>query len=126
MPRLTVGLGIVLILTSAVGYTAVEAPPLNLLVWAVFGAGILVCGVTAVLNDDARRIALYAATGLTAITFLATAEAVRFLLYLISVGPRHVPEPGVVAVRSIAAILCAVYLYFAARHFLDERTRRAE
>ncbi len=126
MPKRTMGLGVALILTGVTGYVATEAPAVSVLLTLLFGALILVCGVMASMNEALREHILYAAAALAVAAFLSSAGALRFLLYMISVGPEHVPQPGAVIVRSVTAILCAVYLYVAIRSFIATRRNRIQ
>lgn len=126
MPRFTIGLGAALILTGAMGYIMTDAAPASLLIWPLFGAFILVCGVMAATNDDLQTRLLYTATAITAVAFLATVGDVRFVLYMFSVGPEHVSQPGAVIARSIIAILCGAYLYACARSCMQTPPKPAE
>ncbi len=126
MPKYTIGLGVALVLTGAGGYFLTGAGPATLLMGAFFGVFILVCGVMASMHEQVQKRPLYAATALAAIALLATVGQMRFLLYMMSVGPEHVPQPGAVVTRSIMAILCGLYVYASMRFLAKLPPKPAE
>ncbi len=124
MPKLTIWLGIALILTGLAGYIATGAASITALIPSFLGAIILACGIVSVINDKLRKHVMHASAALAMLAFLGTVGSIRFALYMISVGPEHVDRPGAVIAQSVTAVLCGIYLYFAIRSFINARKSR--
>ena len=125
MSKLTIVLGVILCLLGVVAYLATGAASVTALIPTFFGAPILALGVAGSVNEDFRKHAMHAAAALVLLGFLGTVGAVRFAIYMISVGPVHVENPPAVIVRTIMALLCGAYLYFSIRSFVEARRNRA-
>jgi hypothetical protein len=126
MSKLTMGFGAALIILGVAGYLATGGVAVTALIPAFFGMPILALGGAALVNEDFRKHAMHATSALALLGFLGTAPALRFGLYMLSVGPRHVERPTAVALQCVMAILCGVYLYFSVRSFIAARRKRAE
>ena len=121
MSKMTIALGGTLIVLGIAAYFATGGASVTALIPAFFGAPILVLGVVGLLNEGIRKHAMHGAVALAFLGFLGTVGAVRFALYMVSVGPQHIDNPPAVIVRTLMAILCGVYLYFGIRSFVEAR-----
>lgn len=124
MSKLTIVFGGALIVLGVAGYLATGAEAVTALIPAFFGIPLLALGGLALGNDQLRRHAMHGAAALALLGFLGTASALRFGLYMLSVGPRHVERPTAVALQCVMAIMCGAYLYFSVRSFIAARRNR--
>ena len=125
MPQKTIITGSLLIVLGILAYVVTNAASVTALIPSFFGLPLLVSGIIALKNEQLRRHAMHAAVFVALLGFLGTVGAIRFALYLISVGPTHVDNPPAVITRSIMAIICGAYLYFSIRSFIDARRSKS-
>lgn len=126
MSKLTIVLGASLVVLGIVAYLSTGGVSVTALIPAFFGGPILALGVAGHVNEDMRKHFMHAAVALALLGFLGTVGAVRFALYMISVGPQHVDNPPAVIARTIMALLCGGYLYFSIRSFVAARKKKSD
>ena len=126
MSKLTVAFGLILLVLGIAAYVITGAASVTALIPAFFGLPILALGVLGQVKEEYRKHAMHGAVGLALLGFLGTIGAVRFGIYMISVGPQHVDNAAAVVVRSIMALLCGAYLYYGIRSFIEARKAPAK
>ncbi len=124
MARNTTLLGAALIVLGIVAYIITAAASITALIPMFFGLPLVALGRLAERQESRRKHYMHAAAALALLGFLGTVGAVRFALYLVSVGPVHVNNPPAVITRTIMAALCGVYLYFSVQSFIAARRAR--
>lgn len=126
MARNTTLLGAALIVLGIAAYVITAAESITALIPMFFGLPLLALGRLAETQEAKRKHYMHAAAGIALLGFIGTVGAVRFALYLVSVGPVHVDNPPAVIARTIMAALCGVYLYFSVQSFLAARRARED
>lgn len=124
MSKLTVLLGGLLIALGILSYAATSGVSVTALIPAFFGLPLAVLGFMALKKEDLRRHFMHAAAALALLGFAGSVGAVRFALYMVSVGPAHIENPAAVIARTLMALLCGGYLYFSIRSFIEARRNR--
>jgi uncharacterized membrane protein HdeD (DUF308 family) len=123
MAKVTIGLGLILILLGLGAYFSATGPnpSKTALIPAFFGIPVLVLGVLA-LKENLRKHAMHAAAALGVLGFLGTASALLKLVTLASGG--EVDRPRAVAIQAVMALLCAAFVALCVRSFVNARRRR--
>jgi hypothetical protein len=124
MPKITVGLGVILFLLGIVGYILVDGASKTALIPSFFGVVFIILGGLAVANLNLRKHLMHGAAGLALLGLLGTIKALPQGIYLISVGPVHVDNPIAVAAQSIMALLCGGFLYLCVQSFRAARRKQ--
>ena len=124
MPKWTLLLGGLLIVLGLASYIGTGGASVTALIPAFFGLPFCLLGGLALGNEGLRKHLMHAAAALALLGFLGSVSAVRFALYMISVGPVHIDNPPAVIARTIMALLCGGYLYLAIRSFREARRAR--
>ncbi len=126
MARNTTLLGAALIVLGIAAYILTAAESITALIPMFFGLPLVALGQLGQKQEDKRKHYMHAAAGIALLGFLGTVGAIRFALYLVSVGPVHVDNPPAVIARSIMAVLCGIYLYYSVKSFRAARKAREE
>lgn len=124
MSRYTILLGAALVVLGLIAYFVTGRVHVTALIPSFFGLIFLALGGVGQANEAARKHVMHAAAALALLGLFGTVGALRFAVYMISVGPNHVDNPPAIMARSIMAIGCAVYLYAAIRSFREARRKR--
>lgn len=132
MAKITIGLGVLLISIGLYAYLVLAAPAgdgaeaggrsLTALIPAFLGLPLAVLGAVA-LRPGARKHAMHAAAMVGLLGLMGTVPGLLKLPALLSGG--ELDRPSAVAVQSIVAGLCAVFLVLCVRSFIAARRAAA-
>lgn len=125
MPKITIITGGLLIVLGIGAYVLTHSVSVTALIPAFFGIVLLALGGAGLTLEAWRKHAMHAAVGVALLGVVLTIGSLRFALYMASVGPIHVDNPGAVITRSIMAVCCGAYVYCGIRSFLKARRKRA-
>lgn len=115
MPRITVAVGVVLILQGVGFYVGVSSKSVTALIPAFVGAPILILGILA-FKDALRQRAMLAAGLLAVLGFLAAIGR------MVSAGLNVATAAGISVL--ILAVLTGSFLCLSVKSFIDERRRK--
>jgi hypothetical protein len=123
MAKVTIGLGIVLIVQGLLGYLVIaDADPetgkvsMTALIPAFFGVPFLLLGLIA-LNDSARKIAMHVAVVIGLLGLVGSLMRPAMKLF----SGEGVSFNAAVAMQLIMAALCLVFLVLCVRSFIAAR-----
>ncbi|MBX5494376.1 MAG: hypothetical protein IRZ15_03490 [Bryobacteraceae bacterium] len=122
MYRITVAVGVLLILLGVGGYLATRTS-LTALIPAGFGVLFLVLGLIA-RNPKSRKHAMHAAAMLGVLGILGSARGLARLPALLS--GQDVPRPAAVAAQSAMAAILIVFVALCVKSFVDARRARPQ
>lgn len=122
MPRVTVGLGMGLVVLGVGGFVTIGGYSPTSLIPAYFGAVFVVLGLLA-LKQGLRKHVMHAAAGL-ALLALVMSGAMAFpkLPALLSGG--EVERPNAVLMQAGMAVLCGLYVALGVRSFVAARRKK--
>lgn len=120
MVNLTLALGAVLTLIGIVAYAASGAASVTALIPAFFGIPLLALGVLA-RQERWRMHAIHVAVVVALLGALGAARGLMSLPTLLTGG--ELERPAAVAVQSLMAALCIVYVVLAVKSFIDARRK---
>lgn len=115
MPRLTIGLGIILIVLGVIAYIATAFASWTALIPAILGLVILICGLVALRN---QKVGVHIALVVALLGILGTAMNV---IQLGDVFAGTAERPAAVIVSTIAFVLLVIYLIAGIRSFIAAR-----
>jgi hypothetical protein len=122
MAKLTIGVGVVLVLLGVVGYFGTGRQSWTALIPALFGIAFLVVGGIA-LNPDRRKHAMHAAAALGVLGLAGSIpgviKAVRWL------GGNEPARPAAVISQTIMALVTLAFIVMCVRSFIAARRARA-
>lgn len=122
VPKVTIVLGIALILLGVGGYvgTGMEHP--TALIPAGFGLIFVIAGVLA-LNEKRLKHAMHAAAAAGLLGFLGSASGLGKVVS--SFGSGELERPAAAYLQSVMAVLCGVFVVLCVRSFIDARRKNA-
>jgi|HigsolmetaAR201D_1030396.scaffolds.fasta_scaffold66710_2 hypothetical protein len=120
MYRITIAVGVLLILLGVGGYLATRTS-LTALIPAGFGVLFLILGLIA-RNPNSRKHAMHAAAMLGVLGILGSARGLAKLPALLS--GEQVARPGAVAAQSAMAVVLIVFVALCVKSFVDARLAR--
>lgn len=126
MPKITLLYGTALMVLGIAGYLLTGRESETALIPAVFGVPLIACAVLSWSESPLRKHLMHASVLIAMLGFAGTIGAVRFALYMVSVGPVHVDNPAAVLSRTVMAVLSGAYLYVAIRSFIRVRQEREQ
>lgn len=118
MPRITIGLGTILIALGAIAYFATAFASWTALIPAILGAVILACGLIGLKNE---KIGVHSGLVVALLGVFGTAMNV---LQLGEVFTGTAERPAAVIVSTIAFVLLVVYIVLGIRSFIAARRRK--
>jgi len=118
MVRLTINLGISLMIIGIAAYVLSDAASVTALIPAFFGLPIFLLGLLA-KNEKWHRHAMHSAVLLALLGFLGSVMGVPNLFILIQGG--EVARPMAAIIQSIMAVLSAVFIILGIKSFVDAR-----
>lgn len=119
MPRITIGLGAILIALGAIAYIATAFASWTALIPAILGAVILVCGL---IGLRSQKVGVHIGLVVALLGVFGTAMNV---LQLGEVVAGTAERPVAVIVSTITFILLIVYIILGVRSFIAARRRSA-
>jgi hypothetical protein len=126
MPKITLLYGTSLMVLGIAGYLLTGRESGTALIPAVFGVPLIACAVLSWSESPMRKHLMHASAVIALLGFAGTIGAVRFALYMVSVGPVHVDNPAAVLSRTVMAVLSGAYLYQAIGSFIRVRREREQ
>lgn len=121
MARLTIVLGVLLVVIGVGGYFATARSSATALIPAYFGAAFAVLGAIA-LKESCRRHAMHAAAALGVLGVLGNATAPVKLAQMIR--GIDVPHATAVYLRVAMLLLCLGFVLLCVKSFIDARRNR--
>ena len=126
MPKITILLGVLLILLGLVAYFGLQEPggprSMTAMIPAFLGLPLLVLGALASSRPHFRKHAMHAAVVLALLGFLGTAKGlISALGWMMGNPPEH---PTRIAVQAITGVLCVLFVALCVRSFIAARKAR--
>lgn len=122
MARVSIVLGIVLILLGLGGYFGTDRESVTALIPAFFGVPFFLLGLFG-LREERLKLTMHIAVVLALLGLVGSARGLPGAWTLISGG--EVERPMAVWVQTAMALLCAVFMVLAVKSFIDVRRARA-
>ncbi len=122
MAKITIGLGLVLIVLGLGAYFGTGRESVTALIPAFFGLPLLILGLIA-RNERRRRIAIPIAIGIGLLGFAGTVRGLMKLPVLLTGG--ELERPTAVAVQAAMAIVCLVFVLLCVWSFIKARRASA-
>ncbi|MEX0944177.1 MAG: hypothetical protein WDZ38_00805 [Balneolaceae bacterium] len=123
MPKLSINIGILLILLGAISYIATSAVSITALIPAFFGVVFGGLGMLAIRSESMRKHAMHAALLLSILGLGGSFGGLIAILGLIFSGTE--PERFHAAIgQAIMALLCITFLIAGIKSFIDARKKR--
>ncbi len=116
MTKITIGLGLVLIVLGLGGYFGTGRESVTALIPAFFGLPLLILGLIA-RNERRRKTAIHIAVGIGLLGFVGTVRGLMKLPVLLT-GGELARGPTAVAVQSAMAIVCLVFVLLCVWSFI--------
>jgi hypothetical protein len=123
MSNFTLGLGILLLVLGVVSFVGTGATHPTALIPACFGLVLMILGWAA-RKENLRKHVMHGAILVALLGFLGSVSGLTHLPALLGGG--QVERPGAVIAQSIMALLCATFIGFAIRSFIQARRSRAD
>lgn len=118
MPKLTVVLGIFLIVLGIGGYLATDRVSVTALIPAFFGIAFVAAGYTA-RKENLRKHMMHVAVLLGLLGLIGSFSGLTKLLTLLGGG--DVARPAAVVSQSIMAVVCFIFIVLCIRSFIAAR-----
>jgi hypothetical protein len=122
MVRLTINLGISLMILGIAAYFFSGAVSVTALIPAFFGLPLFLLGLLA-RNEKWHRHAMHGAIIVALLGFLGSMMGVPKLFILVQGG--EVARPMAAIIQSIMSFLCAIFIIFGIKLFVDARKAKA-
>ena len=120
MPKLSINIGIILIIVGIISYIATEAVSVTALIPAFFGAVFGGLGMLAKRSEATRKHAMHAALLLAILGLGGSFGGLTAIIGLIFGG--EAPERMSAALsQSVMAVLCIIFLIAGIKSFVDAR-----
>ena len=123
MARLSIILGIILILLGLISYFGISSESVTALIPAFIGIPMLVLGFFA-LNEKYKKHAMHGAAVLMLIGFGRTVSGL--IKFFRMIGGEVFERPSAITVQAIMAVLCLAFLILAIKSFIDARRKKSE
>lgn len=121
MPRITIFLGIILIVMGVAGYIAAHAASITALIPAFFGVAFVLLGYFST-TEKLRKHLMHLALILALLAIAGSAGGVSpFISYL---GGEEIDQPLAAGVRSAMTLLCIIYTLLGIKSFIDARKQQ--
>ena len=125
MPKLSINIGIILIIVGIISYIATEAVSVTALIPAFFGAVFGGLGMLAKRSEATRKHAMHAALLLAILGLGGSFGGLTAIIGLIFGG--EAPERMSAAIsQAIMAALCIMFLALGIKSFIDARKAQTE
>ncbi|MGB5289107.1 MAG: hypothetical protein WBQ32_09350 [Ignavibacteriaceae bacterium] len=123
MAKLSIGLGIVLILLGLISYFGISSESITALIPAFIGVPMIVLGFLA-LNEKYKKHTMHGAAVLMLIGFGGTVSGL--IKFFRMIGGEGFERPSAIIVQAIMAMLCLIFLILAIKSFVDARRGKSE
>jgi len=123
MAKLSIGLGVVLILLGLISYFGISSESVTALIPAFIGVPMLLLGFLA-LNEKYKKHAMHGAAVLMLIGFGGTISGL--IKFFRMIGGEVFERPSAITVQAIMAVLCLIFLILAIKSFIDARRGKSE
>jgi uncharacterized membrane protein len=123
MARLSIILGIILILLGLISYFGISSESITALIPTFIGIPMLVLGFLA-LNEKYKKHAMHGAAVLMLIGFGGTISGL--IKFFRMIGGEVFERPSAITVQAIMAVLCLAFLILAIKSFIDARRKKSE
>ena len=123
MARLSIILGIILILLGLISYFGISSESVTALIPAFIGIPMLVLGFLA-LNEKYKKHAMHIAAVLMLIGLGGTVSGL--IKFFRMIGGEVFERPSAITVQAIMAVLCLAFLILAIKSFIDARRKKSE
>jgi uncharacterized membrane protein len=123
MAKLSIGLGVVLILLGLISYFGISSESVTALIPAFIGVPMLLLGFLA-LNEKYKKHAMHGAAVLMLIGFGGTISGL--IKFFRMIGGENFERPSAITVQAIMAVLCLIFLILAIKSFIDARRGKSE
>ena len=125
MPKLSINIGIILIIVGIISYIATEAVSVTALIPAFFGAVFGGLGMLAKRSEATRKHAMHAALLLAILGLGGSFGGLTAIIGLIFGG--EAPERMSAAIsQAIMAVFCIIFLVLGIKSFIDTRKAQTE
>jgi hypothetical protein len=124
VPKLSINIGIVLIILGIVSYIATSAVSVTALIPAFFGLAFGGLGILAKRNESMRKHAMHAALLLAILGLGGSFGGLTTLISSLFSGETPDRLSAVIG-QSIMAALCILFLILGVKSFVDARKERA-
>lgn len=125
MPKLSINIGILLIILGAISYVATSAVSITALIPAFFGVVFGGLGMLAKRSESMRKHAMHAALLLALLGLGGSFGGLIAILNLIFTGTT--PERLNAAIgQALMALLCIVFIVAGIKSFIDARKERSQ
>ena len=121
MPKITVILGILLIVLGVIGWISTSFVSITALIPAFFGIVFLILGLLG-RKEGARKHAMHIAAVLAIIGLFGSFRGLTQLPTLLGGG--HLERPAAVAAQAVMAVLVLIFIILAVKSFIDARRAR--
>ena len=118
MAKITIGLGLVLIVLGLGGYFGTGRESWTALIPALFGLPLALLGVVA-LKESMRKHAMHVAATIGLLGFAGTVKGLMKLPVLLTGG--ELARPSAVAVQAAMAIVCLLFVVLCVWSFIKAR-----
>jgi uncharacterized membrane protein len=123
MARLSIILGIILILLGLISYFGISSESITALIPTFIGIPMLVLGFLA-LNEKYKKYSMHIAAVLMLIGFGGTVSGL--IKFFRMIGGEVFERPSAITVQAIMAVLCLAFLILAIKSFIDARRKKSE
>ena len=123
MARLSIILGIILILLGLFSYFGISSESITALIPTFIGIPMLVLGLLA-LKEKYRKHTMHIAAVLMLIGFGGTVSGL--IKFFRMIGGEVFERPSAITVQAIMAVLCLAFLILAIKSFIDARRKKSE
>ena len=122
MPIIAIVFGILLAVVGISGFVVTGMTHLNALIPFVLGDLLVMLGVLTLVRPKWRKHTMHAAATLALLGVGGSAGGtIQLLRWLVGTAPEH---PIVVMAQSATSLLCAIFVAFAIRSFIEARRAR--
>lgn len=121
MPRVAMLFGVIFIILGLVAYFGISSESITALIPAFLGLPILVLGYVA-QNEKYLKHAMHVAAVLALLGFGGTVGGL--IKFFRMIGGEQFERGSAITVQAIMALLCLIFLIFAARSFIDTRRNK--
>ncbi len=120
MPKLSINIGIILIILGMIAYVATEAVSITALIPAFFGVVFGGLGILAKRNDKTRKHAIHGALLLAILGLGGSFGGLTTIIGLIF-GSESPERMSAALSQSVMAVLCIIFLVAGIKSFVDAR-----
>ena len=118
MAKITIGLGLVLIVLGLGGYFGTDRESWTALIPVLFGLPLLILGLIA-LKERMRKGAMHVAVVIGLLGFAGTVRGLMKLPLFLTGG--ELDRPTVTAVKAAMAMVCFIFVVLCVRSFIKAR-----